>query len=252
MAERGETVASLEFFHNSSSSIPLAAVFLLLSPNLLLHNTHPFLFYSFWEISNTSLRGDVRGRSVTSVRLLPWLTDVAAPCLTDGTCILCHSSILAGALVRQHAEHPKANHSGSVIWVTESSSAPISSPTLQQALTLVWAAKNSASSCYIYQKPTFVRGVTSHAAGVAGGTNVSDISVILKLKRGTLKCNATNPQQYCSESFRHQNLHPRTPEPLEAEQFSNNNNKSSNLSNNLANIHYIIYNLSVHGWWRCI
>lgn len=73
--------------------------------------------------------------SVTLVRFPLWLTDIPAPCPNDATRILCHSSIPVGALVWQHAEHPKANHSGSVIWVTVSSSAPISSPTLQQALT---------------------------------------------------------------------------------------------------------------------
>lgn len=37
---------------------------------------------------------------------------------------------------------------------------------------------------------------------VAGGARVNNISIILKLKRATLKCN-TSPQQYCSESFLH-------------------------------------------------
>lgn len=127
MTKRGETVESLEYFHNSSSSIPPALAFLLSSPKLPFHNTRPFQTQTGTET--------LQKRSVTSVRFLPWLADVPAPCLADVTCILCHSSILAGALVRQHAEHPKANHSGSVIWVTVSSSAPISSPTLQQALT---------------------------------------------------------------------------------------------------------------------
>ena len=58
-AERKETVASLESFHNSSSSIP-QQLSSCCTRQSCIHNTRPFLLDLFWEISNRSLTKRVR------------------------------------------------------------------------------------------------------------------------------------------------------------------------------------------------